>query len=135
MTDSIPGALWRACAGAAAIAALLGALQYRVGIPANAPTSIAQRVSVATQASGGVLALAIEPIVGPLQMFEGKTGVLVQVPASGGRSYRAPTRTLLLVGIGNMLLLSPILYLLIRARQRRKPEAEPDTAVTEQAPA
>ena len=129
MTGSITTALWRACAGAAAIAAVLGALQYRVGIPANAPTSIAQRVSVATQASGAVVALAIEPLVGPLRMFEGKTGVLVQVPASGGRSYRAPNGSLLLVGIGNTLLLAPILYLLIRSRQRPKPDAgEPAAA-------
>jgi len=129
MTGSIPAALWRACAAAAAIAALLGALQYRVGIPANAPTSLAQRISVATQATGGVVALALEPVVGPLQMFEGKTGVLVQVPAANGRSYRAPNLTLLLVGLGNALLLAPIFYLVIRSRQRPKPRtADPDAA-------
>jgi hypothetical protein len=130
MVDSIPAALRRASAGAAVIAAVLGALQYRVGIPANAPTSIAQHVSMATQASGGVVALALEPITGPLLVFEGKTGVLQEVPATQGRAYRAPNRALLLVGIGNMLLLMPILYLIIRSRQQR-----PAAVAAERAPA
>ncbi len=126
MADSIPAALWRALAGAAAIATLLGALQYRVGIPANAPTSILQHISVASQATGAVVALVVEPLSGPLLMFEGKTGVLTQVPASEGRAYRAPNRTLVMVGLGNMLLLAPVLYLILRSRQRRA--AEPSGA-------
>lgn len=107
----LPGLL-QALLAASLIATLLGVLHHTVGIPVGADTAVT-RLSVNTQVVGLLVVSAVHPEAA-VRLRRGEVDGMSAVGTSDARAYRMPVRMTLLIGLGNLAVLTLLFYLPIR---------------------